>query len=257
MSNITSSSYQLLYTTVRISAKTMTGKKTGTGCIIALKYSKNPNMTIPFLLTNYHVVEGAVSGEIIMNGKTNNLPDPDNMIVITFSQSDIEKWKLDNLDVVAVPLGPALNDVINKGKDAFYISLSPDIIPPQNVINELQALEDIVFIGYPEGIYDQKNKTPIMRKGITATPIWNDFNGGPKFLIDASAFPGSSGSPVFIFNNGSYSTNKGITIGNRIYFLGILTETINSGSWGLINLGVVIKSWTILDKIISKYSNML
>ena len=45
-----------------------------------------------------------------------------------------------------------------------------------------------------------------------------------EFVIDAACFPGSSGSPVFLYNNGSYrdKVNHGIVLGSRLYFLGIL-----------------------------------
>ena len=57
--------------------------------------------------------------------------------------------------------------------------------------------EEIVFIGYPSGLRDEHNSTPLIRRGITASPIWNDFGNDPIFLIDAGVYPGSSGSPVF------------------------------------------------------------
>jgi len=38
-----------------------------------------------------------------------------------------------------------------------------------------------------------------MRRGTTATPMVLDFEGRPEFLIDAAVYPGSSGSPVFVY----------------------------------------------------------
>lgn len=52
------------------------------------------------------------------------------------------------------------------------------------------------MVGYPDGIWDEFNNQPIVRRGITATHPKNDFNGKGEFLIDAVCFPGSSGSPV-------------------------------------------------------------
>jgi len=94
------------------------------------------------------------------------------------------------------------------------------------VVADLAALEEVTFIGYPSGLYDEHNVTPITRKGITATPPWNDFQGQPAFLIDAGVFPGSSGSLVFIFNQGAYATRGGLTLGSRLLFMGVLTEAI-------------------------------
>lgn len=75
------------------------------------------------------------------------------------------------------------------------------------------------------GIYDEANLTPIIWKGITATPYWLDYMEEPDFLIDTSIFPGSSGSPVFIYDVGSHSDRKGnLIVGSRVIFIGILTR---------------------------------
>ncbi|MFO7551506.1 MAG: SEC-C metal-binding domain-containing protein, partial [Haliea sp.] len=48
-------------------------------------------------------------------------------------------------------------------------------------------------------------------------------NGKPEFLIDAACFPGSSGSPVFLANIGSFVNQSGaLCAGTRIALLGIL-----------------------------------
>ena len=80
------------------------------------------------------------------------------------------------------------------------------------------------MIGYPIGLWDEYNNLPVVRRGSTATPIYMDYNNRKEFLIDMACFPGSSGSPVFIFNEGSYSTRQGQHwIGEtRIIFVGIL-----------------------------------
>ena len=83
-------------------------------------------------------------------------------------------------------------------------------------------------------------------------------------LLDMACFPGSSGSPVFIMNQGSYATPSGITVGNRIYLLGILFGGPQYTAQGILsfanvpnipkpivniptNLGVAIKSSEILE----------
>jgi len=120
-------------------------------------------------------------------------------------------------------------------------------------MDELSALEEVTFIGYPNGIYDSANKNALIRKGITSTPVWNNYLGKPNFLIDASVFPGSSGSPVFIFNQGSYPSSGGITIGSRLLFVGVLESTLlrkeNDLDKSYLNLGIVINSVAFLDEI--------
>jgi hypothetical protein len=79
------------------------------------------------------------------------------------------------------------------------------------------------MIGYPDGIWDDKNNQPIARRGITATHPGVDYEGRREFVIDAACFPGSSGSPIFLLNQGSYPSRQGgLNIGTRIKFLGVL-----------------------------------
>jgi hypothetical protein len=84
-------------------------------------------------------------------------------------------------------------------------------------------MEEIIMIGYPNGIWDAKHNLPVIRRGITATHPKLPYNGKPEFLIDAACFPGSSGSPVFLANLGSFVGAHGdLCPGNRIALLGTL-----------------------------------
>lgn len=65
------------------------------------------------------------------------------------------------------------------------------------------------------------------------------------FLIDAGVFPGSSGSPVFIYNQGTYPVKDGIALGSRLIFVGVLSKTMlrdNATGKAYLNLGEVINS---------------
>ena len=73
-----------------------------------------------------------------------------------------------------------------------------------------------------ERLTDGRTGLPVIRKGVTAYHPGMDFNGKSLGLLDITSYPGSSGSPVLIYNQGSYPTQNGITIGNRGIFLGIL-----------------------------------
>ncbi len=44
------------------------------------------------------------------------------------------------------------------------------------------------MIGYPNGIWDEANNMPIIRRGITATHPNFNYNGKPEFMIDAACF---------------------------------------------------------------------
>jgi hypothetical protein len=81
----------------------------------------------------------------------------------------------------------------------------------------LDIVEEIVFVGYPTGLFDRRHLFPLFRHGITATPPALDYDGTRVVLIDASVHPGSSGSPVFLTNAGSLARASG-----RVRLLGVL-----------------------------------
>ena len=107
-------------------------------------------------------------------------------------------------------------------KNLYFKALDKNIIPSLEQIEKLTAIEDILMIGYPNGLWDSYNNMPIIRRGVTATNLKLDYNNKKEFLIDIAAFPGSSGSPVFIYNRGSYPVNDGIAIGDRLLLVGVL-----------------------------------
>nr|DAY84889.1 MAG TPA: Trypsin-like peptidase domain [Caudoviricetes sp.] len=118
---------------------------------------------------------------------------------------------------------PCLNQAKNCGVEIFYIPLNKSLLPNTEDIDMFRAVEDIVMVGYPNGLWDSINNKPIFRRGTTATHIKFDYNGKKEFLIDATCFPGSSGSPVFILNEGAFTDKNGNGyIGNKVYLIGVL-----------------------------------
>lgn len=249
--NINDISTQLLYTTVPIYAKRNDGSLTsGTGFIFSIKETENSS--IPMLITNYHVLEGAIAGFVELHITEKGMPSMEKSIRVQFDQSIINGNKLGDLDLIAVPLAGTFNEFQSKGIEVFFRSVDQNLIPTKEQINDLAAIEDVTFIGYPSGLYDDKNKISIIRQGITATPIWNNFKGEEVFLIDAGVFPGSSGSPVFIYNRGTYPTKDGIAVGNRLMFVGVIAQTMlrnNSLEKDYLNLGKVINSRAMYNEL--------
>ena len=258
--NINDVSTQLIYTTVPIFAKRNDGKfSSGTGFMFSIRETETSS--IPLLITNYHVLENCSAGFVELHIGKNGLPTNKSMRV-QFDHTVIGNNKLGALDLIAIPLASTLNELQGKNIEIFFRSVDQNMIPTLEQTEEFSAIENVTFIGYPSGLYDEKNKISIIRQGITATPIWNEFKGENVFLIDAGVFPGSSGSPVFIYNQGSYPTKDGITIGSRLHFVGIISQTMltdNSTGKDYLNLGKVINSramYTELEYFIRKVQHI-
>lgn len=119
-------------------------------------------------------------------------------------------------------------------KTPFLIPVTDDIFLDIDAADDFMLAQDIVMVGYPQGIYDDVNNKPVLRKGITSSPIKLDFKGKPHFLIDISCHHGSSGSPVFIVDKGVYLEKNAILPGPRLLFLGIFVggweEVTDSGT---------------------------
>lgn len=248
---------QIIFTTVPIWVEKLDGNMSvGTGFYYQKKI--DDNVSIPFIVTNAHVVENAKQGIVALIRKKDEIPLLTEKVNASIPGEMLTKYIDKQNDLAIFPIGPILNQLKVNNIDIFYRTIDESIIPNNDVISNLSAVEEITFIGYPSGIFDKKNNTPLVRKGITATPIWNDFNGKETFLIDAGVYPGSSGSPVLVINNGSYSTGDGIAIGTRLYFLGVITDTIQRIEDKNVNvylgLGQVVKS-SLVKKLVDRISH--
>jgi hypothetical protein len=260
---------KVLYCTVRLETK---GPKpdqigAGTAFIFALQTDKG---RLPCLVTNKHVISGAQIGRFFFTAGTGNKPNVGERIDIAMDDFEA-RWHGHpdpEIDIATMPLGPLLHKASEKGKEVFYSYIDQNLIPTAEQLEELDALEEVTFVGYPNGIYDSVNLLPVFRRGVTATPLQIDHNGKPLFLVDASVFPGSSGSPVFIYNLGSYGTRKGLHTGTRLFFLGVMAQVAYREEEGMlefrsiptarvpvvktiemIDLGVVFKASTVVETI--------
>jgi hypothetical protein len=222
-----SSTYDhLLYSTVRLEVSGPNTQSSGTAFVFSITHE---GAHIPFLVTNKHVVTEGHTAELTFTAKS---PDSNGPLVgkpIEIGIDEFEAgWEFhadDEVDIAVMAFGPTIKAAADAGKSIYYRAIDESLIPTPEQINQLTHIEQVYFIGYPNAMYDKVNLTPITRVGMTATPISLDYCGRPAFLIDASVFPGSSGSPVLIFNQGSYATRDGgITVGTRLYFLGTLAS---------------------------------
>ena len=258
---------QLLFSTVRIEADKPEGVEAGTAFIFAFT---EENTQYLFLVTNKHVIKNSTIGRFFFtlgDGDTPKIGERFDVQIEAFST----RWyghPAPDVDVTIMPIVPVLKAIEQQGHKAYFRSIPHDLIPTDEQIAELDVLEELVFVGYPSGIFDSKNLMPILRRGTTATPPQLEYEGRPVFLIDASVFPGSSGSPVFVYNHGSYATRKGVTMGSRVLLLGIIAEVVVRKEMGkleivhipatqipivttqqMIDLGIVYKSKTIMETV--------
>jgi hypothetical protein len=217
---------KLMHTTVRLECELRNGGlSTGTGFFFSFKIDEKSH--IPVIITNKHVIEGSKQGSFVLTKKNqdgNPIIGTYERIVLDNFESLWRKHPDKDVDLAVFPIAPLFHEAESKNISLFHVPLDDSLIPTQAILDNLSGLENITMIGYPNGIWDQRNNMPIVRRGITATSPKYDYNGLPIFVIDCACFPGSSGSPVLIFDQGGYMDARGtLNLGSpRVILLGVL-----------------------------------
>ncbi len=260
---------QLFFVTVPLQTETPSGTSVGTGFIV--RHNWGEGKVGSFLVTNKHVVKDALKWRFSITQSNGSAPIIGQRYNVELSPSQVNWFGHPDptVDVAVLPLAPVMIEMERLNWKPFYCAITSDLFLDMNNAAQLDAIEEVLFIGYPSGILDQKNGLPIARRGTIASPVTLDYNGRPAFLIDASVFPGSSGSPVFICDVGSFSPRGGgLTIGSRVLLLGLVSEVLVRQETGnidfvkvptavvprisvqqMIDLGIVFKAQTILETI--------
>ena len=231
-------SEQLLYTTFPI-----IGNKSAGTCFI-FRFSSGKIG----IITNKHVIEKEdfVSIKFTTDNGVKQIKINNPLSHFKFHQNE-------DVDLCIFSISELISYFQANGIKINYRSIQQELIPTKQQKDLLLAVEEIVMLGCPDGIFDDVNNLPIYRRGITASHVNKNFRGKQEFLVDMACFNGSSGSPVFILNQGTYADKKGITTSTvpRIYFLGVLyagpQHYVNNNVSIPNNLGFVIKSERILE----------
>lgn len=254
-------SEKLTYSTVRLVCSNEKGEiSLGTGFIMSLCRRGDEN--IPVIITNKHVVSGCSKFEFeFCLQKADGQPDDLHVNKITLNDTSWLNHPNKDIDLCCLPFAAVLKEARKQGINLFYIPLGVDSLPSNEVVEQLSAMEEVVMVGYPIGLIDDYNHKPIIRRGITATHIKKKYCGRNEFLVDMACFPGSSGSPICILNEGTYLFNNEVCIGTRFLFVGILYAGPQFDAHGNItfsqtptistkiptNLGVAIRSDELLQ----------
>lgn len=262
---------QVSHLTSRIEAVGASGEASlGTGFFFKVKVP-GQGFGLTLMVTNKHVLKNARSVILSISRGKGDVPifGSFEKYAIDGIQESVIQHPDAAIDLAAFSVGHIVNHMDNTGPPAFYREFDESHIPTVEQERDFTAIEDIVMVGYPTGIWDQSNNLPIVRRGITATPFGRDYNGRAEFMIDCACFPGSSGSPVLIASNGAYVAPGGtFKMGARFHLLGLLWGGPQYTTQGEIvvrpvptsavpvalsqiptNLGYCVKSRAILDLV--------
>lgn len=263
---INSTTKRLLFNTLRVDTVLDDGSEgSGTAFVVSHAHARGSSS---FIVTNRHLVEGVRRGGLVFTQKRHGQPllgqrfqlNIDDFPQAWFGHPDPA------VDLAIVPLRPLEQAANAQGVELYYHAIDSRLVPDAAATRALDALEEVLFVGYPSGVWDQVNLMPIMRRGTTATPMALDFEGRAEFLIDAAVYPGSSGSPVFVYLPDGLPSGQ--SAGKRFLFAGVVAAVffreeahqlvaapVPANHRGtvmgseMIDLGLVIKSQAVVDVI--------
>lgn len=197
-------STQFLYSTVRIETLDLDGSP-GSGTAFFFEDFKSPDDRASYLVTNNHVLANTKSVRLTLHvGATT---DRSHFSVAEERSFDFAEpltlWKAHpnpEVDLCALSVKRLKELAGDHLDDLFFIPIGSHGIPTQEEERRYSAILSLVMIGYPNGLWDERNNLPVLRRGTTATHPAVDFNGKPEVVIDMACFPGSSGSPVVFYD---------------------------------------------------------
>ncbi|WP_010161204.1 S1 family peptidase [Sphingomonas sp. PAMC 26617] len=232
----------LIYSAVKIT-KFVGGKAVETGTGFFWNASTEPGQMALSIVTNKHVMANAEAVVIRFHLATDaTATEPSGRFSnyqIDVPLKEVVGHPDPSVDLCAFGIAGIIPDLQSKGQTLFYKNLSAENIPkPADWLN-FDAIEDVLMIGCPNGIVDEFNNRPIVRRGITATSMDRRYNDKPEFMVDMACFPGSSGSPVFINQLGylDRATDTYKLDARRFFLVGVLYAGPLINNLGTITFG--------------------
>jgi S1-C subfamily serine protease len=105
--------------------------------------------------------------------------------------------------------------------------------------NQLEPGEEMLTLGFPQGLSANAAGFPILRSGRVASYPIGPSTASPTFLLDFQVFPGNSGGPVWLDEPGED--------GPRL-IAGILTQQVQKGDQ-FMGIGIVTQAQFVRDTL--------
>ena len=243
-----------------VNASTLTS--VGTGFFYKVVHPVT-NLAKMLVLTNKHVVRGANVVQLVISSA------PDVSVLDRHAQpvgrrDDILNWGLEGnlydhpdpqIDLCGIDVTPPLGVLLQSGRQLRSMFLDSSWLPNGASAQQLRDVEQVLVVGYPQGVWDQHNNMPIVRLGTTATHPLAHYQGRPDFLVDVAAFGGSSGSPVFAYETPFFRQSSGaLTPGTKTQFIGVVWGVIEQSVTGELKQVEIPASTTVVPVLRSSLS---
>lgn len=209
-----------------------------------------------YLCSSRRIVTAAAKGRpdelrVLLHTDPDDPTQNEELAVPLFDEDGDPLWlehtsRPDEIELIAVPLD-ALEIEMRFAVRAFSIL---DQVPKEV---ELPPGEDVLVIGFPEGVYDDVHNLPVVRRASIASVYPVPYKGRPQGLLDVRLPSETHGAPVVTrgslvsgqANDGSSPVEKPVN-----YFVGVHSS---GGPGGAAELDVVWYPW-LLTEIINQES---
>jgi Trypsin-like peptidase domain len=207
--------------------------------------------SIPYLITNWHVVTGKnrFTGEMLLKSGT-----PDSLRIWKTLKGEPGKWRPYEVNLYDPTTGePGWIEHKDKSVDVVAFPLVADPNASYNFVNiedecpdiSINPAETISVVGFPFGVGNFN--FAVWKTGHIASDIDIDYNNLPVFLIDATTKPSMSGSPVYFrrynYNYIENSTKRLAHLDRVTKFLGVYSGRTHD----LSDIGMVWKPRVISE----------
>ncbi|MGE8451063.1 MAG: trypsin-like peptidase domain-containing protein [Pseudomonadales bacterium] len=244
----------------------------GTGSLFVFRQAPDAPV-IPVILTNKHVVGDFTRLQTTISTTSNRETLREDcsgediqhhVYEIIDLQQRVIRHPDPAIDLCAILCAPLIEHAIQRGH-LRHMFLDESWLPDAETREIMRPVERVLMAGYPLGLWNERHNLPIVRDGLSASHPLVDWNGLRQFVIDVACFPGSSGSPVFLYEDGWYRTKQGNAPGTRAELIGFLWGGPTAPAEGrleprpiptsmqvpvintMMNLGYVVQADAVLD----------
>jgi len=194
---------------------------------------ETPKGKVPTIITTKTAIAAAQSVTFFfLDADTAGLPVYGNLRPVTIARNELAMLFHPDSDVdLAMILINPIMDYLQKQKIKIsYHNLDESLIPNDSVMNTLNVIDDLLMIGHPAGIRPELNGVPFVKKGVSATPMFLEYQNKKEFVADIPVYDGSSGAPVVLYLPLNHSNRfDQRTPTQRVWLVGINYAALSGG----------------------------
>ena len=227
---------------VRIETTTQLGRRNGTGLLFRVQHPEDPMRHIPVVVTARHLATDIQTLSLSFSVRRDEKLAGKESVKFEYTKDSLtlECHPDPTVDLCAILIGTGIIEFRKKGIDLAYYGFDDSILADEAFYRNERQLDPVVMVGFQDDFLDSANLQPIFRRGVYAMNPSLDYRGRKEFLLDIPNNGGSSGSPVFRFDDKMFSDRSSgcanITIGSRLTLVGISFDGVDPSSGATVPL---------------------